>query len=256
MWQFERIAPFGMVITPGKPGVDLSTFSAGFVEKLIGIHRVLIFRGFPPLAGDAFTRFCEHFGEILEWEFGAVNDLVVHDEARNYLYTNHAVPFHWDGAFVERAPHYIFFHCDLAPEAGSGGETLFCDTTRVLDHASLEQRKLWEQIVITYSTEKVVHYGGTVTAPMIVKHPLSDEPVLRYAEPVVDLNPVTLSIEGVDDRSAFIDDMSRRLRDKRCCYSHRWLAGDLVMADNYTLLHGREAFRPGAARHIRRVNIV
>lgn len=256
MWQFERRAPFGMVITPGKPGVDLSTFSAGFVERLIGLHRVLIFRGFPALAGDAFTRFCEHFGEILEWEFGAVNELVVHDAARNYLYTNHAVPFHWDGAFVERAPHYIFFHCDLAPEPDSGGATLFCDTTRVLDHASPEQRKLWERIVITYNTEKIVHYGGTVTAPMIAKHPLGDGLVLRYAEPVVDLNPVTLSLEGVENRAAFIDDMAGRLRDERCCYSHRWLAGDVVIADNYTLLHGREAFRPGAARRIRRVNIV
>lgn len=258
MWRFEPISPFGLVITPGKPQVELSTFSAGFVERLIGIHRVVIFRGFPSLVDDAFTRFCEHFGEILEWEFGAVNDLVVHDEARNYLYTNRAVPFHWDGAFVERAPHYIFFHCDLAPEPGNGGETLFCDTTRVLDSASSEERALWEQILITYSTEKIVHYGGTFTSPMIVEHPFLRVPVLRYAEPVVDLNPVTLSIEGVaeKDRASFIAAMAHRLRDPRSCYSHQWLARDVVIADNHTLLHGREAFRTGASRHIRRVNIV
>lgn len=256
MWRFEQISPFGLIVTPGRPDVDLSHFSGGLVKKLIASNRILIFRGFPPLEADAFTRFSEHFGEILEWEFGAVNDLVVHDEARNYLYTNHAVPFHWDGAFIGTPPHYIIFHCDLAPAPGDGGETLFCDTTRVLDHAPAEQRALWEQIVITYSTEKIVHYGGTFSSPVIVKHPFEQTAVLRYAEPVVDLNPVTLSIAGVADRAGFIDDLGRRLRDPRCCYSHRWLAGDLVVADNHTLLHAREAFRAGAARHIRRVNVV
>jgi alpha-ketoglutarate-dependent taurine dioxygenase len=253
--RLEPLSPFGLVvISPA----DIATISVPFVRDLIEEHRVVIFRDFATLEGNAFPEFCARFGEILEWDFGAVNDLVVHDAARNYLYTNHAVPFHWDGAFAGTVPRYIFFHCDLAPGPGDGGETLFCDTTRVLEHASLEQLALWEQIVITYSTEKIVHYGGTFTSPVIAKHPINLARVLRYAEPVVDLNPVTLSIEGIaeEDRSAFIDDMGRRLRDARCCYPHRWLAGDLVIADNHTLLHGRDAFRSGASRHIRRVNIV
>jgi alpha-ketoglutarate-dependent taurine dioxygenase len=93
---------------------------------------------------------------------------------------------------------------------------------------------------------------------MITTHPINQTPVLRYAEPVVDLNPVKLVIQGVADKdqSEFIQDMSRRLRDARCCYSHQWTAGDVVIADNYTLLHGREAFAPGSLRHIRRVNVV
>ena len=93
---------------------------------------------------------------------------------------------------------------------------------------------------------------------MITTHSINQTPVIRYAEPVVDLNPVKLVIQGVADKdqSEFIQDMSRRLRDGRCCYSHQWIAGDVVIADNYTLLHGREAFAPGSLRHIRRVNVV
>src|SRR5215208_2489013 len=165
MWQLEQLSPFGLVVKADVPQTDLSTVSVSLVKELIDEHRVLIFRNFAPPAGNAFPEFCEKFGELLEWDFGAVNDLVVHQEPQNYLYTNHAVPFHWDGAFINRSPHYIIFHCDLAPR--SGGETLFCDTTRVLEDASSEQRKLWEKIVITYSTEKIVHYGGTFTSPMI-----------------------------------------------------------------------------------------
>ena len=92
----------------------------------------------------------------------------------------------------------------------------------------------------------------------MAQHPLNARPVLRYAEPVVDINPVRLVIEGLAgmDEQEFIEDMRLRLNDERCCYSHRWVTGDLVIADNYTLLHGRRAFAPGVQRHIRRINVL
>ena len=254
----EQLNPFGLVVHSNDPGQNVSTVTTAYLKDQIENHRVVVLRGFAPLIGDAFPQFCKDFGTILEWDFGAVNDLRVKAETRNYLYTNHDVPFHWDGAFVSRAPHYIIFHCDVAPTAGSGGETLFCDTTRLLAHASAEELELWERIVITYTTEKIVHYGGTFTSPIVDQHPLNGRPVLRYAEPVVDLNPVELVIRGLAgmDQQEFIEDMRQRLNDDRCCYSHSWVTGDLVIADNYTLLHGRRTFASGAERHIRRVNVV
>ena len=258
MWSNEQIDPFGLVLHSDDPGQNVSAVPTSYLKDQIENHRVVILRGFAPLAGDAFPAFCKELGSILEWDFGAVNNLRVEDDARNYLYTNHDVPFHWDGAFVSQAPHYIVFHCDIAPTTGGGGETLFCDTTRLLAHTSAEVRELWEQIVITYTTEKIVHYGGTFTSPIVVQHPLNGRPVLRYAEPVVDLNPVELVIQGLTDiaQHEFIEDMAKRLNDRRCCYSHSWSTGDLVIADNYTLLHGRRAFAPGVQRHIRRVNVI
>lgn len=258
MWSNQQLDPFGVVIHSDQPGQNLSAITATCLKDQIEKHRVAILRGFAPLADNTFPEFCKQFGSIQEWDFGAVNDLRVKADTRNYLYTNHAVPFHWDGAFVSRAPHYIIFHCDRAPTAASGGETLFCDTTLLLKHASAEARELWERVVITYTTEKIVHYGGTFTSRMVVQHPLNGQPVLRYAEPVADLNPVELIIEGLSgtDQTKFIDDMRQRLNDQRCCYSHSWLSGDLVIADNYTLLHGRREFAPGVPRHIRRVNVL
>jgi alpha-ketoglutarate-dependent taurine dioxygenase len=256
--RLEQLLPFGLVLNSGMPGADLAAVDNSYLKGLIDEHRVVVLRDFAPLSETAFPEFCRGFGTLLEWDFGSVNELRVHDDTRNYLYTSHSVPFHWDGAFVDRAPHYIFFHCDIAPPPDGGGETLFCDTTRVLNQASAEQQKLWEQTVITYSTEKIVHYGGTFTSPMMAKHPLNGTNVLRYAEPVVDLNPVKLVIQGIprEDQQEFLKDMNLRLHDKRCCYSHRWIAGDVVIADNYTLLHGRRAFAAGVMRQIRRVNVL
>jgi alpha-ketoglutarate-dependent taurine dioxygenase len=258
MWSSEQLDPFGVVIHSDRPRQNVSALDSAYLKDQIESHRVVILRGFAPLEAAAFPDFCGEFGSILEWDFGAVNDLRVKADARNYLYTNHDVPFHWDGAFVSRAPHYIIFHCDIGPPAGGGGETLFCDTTRLLAHAPAEARELWKRIVITYTTEKIVHYGGTFTSPIMAQHPLNGRTVLRYAEPVVDLNPVELVIEGLAGiaQHEFIEDMRQRLNDERCCYSHTWATGDLVIADNYTLLHGRRAFAPGVQRHIRRVNVI
>jgi alpha-ketoglutarate-dependent taurine dioxygenase len=257
-WTLERAEPFGLIVKSDRRGADLRAVGVARLKGWIDEHRVVVLRGFAPLEGTELPAFCEELGELLEWDFGAVNDLRVESGARNYLYTNREVPFHWDGAFAGRAPRYIFFHCDVAPPPGGGGETLFCDTTRLLARAPRERRESWERIVITYTTEKVVHYGGTFASPVVTRHPLGGERVLRFAEPVTDLNPVRLEIAGIpeDAREEFLEDMHRRLNDESVCYRHVWLSGDVVVADNYVLLHGRRAFGPRAERHIRRVNIL
>lgn len=254
----EHLKPFGIVIKSRQQAAGIEAVSIPLLKTLIDEHRVVVLRGFAPLAGNALPEFCRRLGEPLEWEFGTVNELSLKPEAGNYLYTSRAVPFHWDGAFVGRIPHYIFFHCDAAPPQASGGETLFCDTLRLLARASSAERELWRRIAITYTTEKIVHYGGTFTSHLITRHPDSGEEVLRFAEPVEDLNPVRLKIEGIpeDTQKDFLDDMHVRLNDESACYAHAWVEGDVLIADNHRLLHGRRAFTESAARRIRRVNIL
>jgi alpha-ketoglutarate-dependent taurine dioxygenase len=257
-WSLEQLKPFGLIVTSQQRHADLRTIPTSSLKKWTDEHRVIILRGFASLADAQLPEFCVRLGEILEWDFGAVNDLRVKPDARNYLYTNGEVPFHWDGAFAGRIPHYIFFVCDLAPAPGSGGETLFCDTSLLLAQTPLEQRERWEHTSVTYTTEKIVHYGGTFNSPMICRNPFTQEKVLRFAEPVLDLNPVALEINGIPEQSQpeFLRDMHERLHDDKVCYRHQWQEGDVVIADNYVLLHGRTAFVQNAERKIRRVNIL
>jgi L-tyrosine isonitrile desaturase/decarboxylase len=256
--RLSRLRPFGIVVSAEQQGASIDAVSISALKTLVDEHRVVLLRGFAPLPGDALPNFCRRLGEPLEWEFGTVNELRVQTEARNYLYTSGAVPFHWDGAFAGRVPRYIFFHCDVAPPLASGGETLFCDTTRLLSLASPAERERWSRIAITYTTEKIVHYGGTFTSPLITAHPDGVEEILRFAEPVADLNPVRLEIKGLTGQTEreFLEEMHRRLRDERASYVHRWMDGDVLIADNYRLLHGRRAFTQSAERRIRRVNIL
>lgn len=254
----RTLDPFGLELTAPAPGRALDTVAIPQLQAWIGEHAVTVLRGFAPPADESLLGYCRQLGTILEWEFGAVNELQVHDDARNYLYTNREVPFHWDGAFVGKIPHYIVFHCRVAPPTGSGGETTFCDTRRLLARFAPDERQVWERVRITYETEKVVHYGGSFVSPLLAAHPVTGETVLRFAEPVHDLNPVRLTIEGIaaDDQPAFLARMHTLLNDPAACYVHSWREGDLVLADNHALLHGRRAFTQPAARHLRRVNIL
>jgi alpha-ketoglutarate-dependent taurine dioxygenase len=256
-WKVEVLQPFGVEVT-SPTAAELASVPPENVRSWVAEHRFLLLRGFKIRAQEAMLEYCRRLGEILEWEFGAVNELQTRADAKNYLYTNREVPFHWDGAFAGRIPHYIFFACEQAPPAGSGGETLFCDTVRLVCSLPPKTRTLWEGITITYSTEKVVHYGGAFTSAMIAAHPKSGEPVLRFAEPVDDLNPVRLDIEGLPPalRGDFLRETHQLLRSADWCYAHAWRDGDILIADNHALLHGRRAFAQSAPRHLRRVNIL
>jgi alpha-ketoglutarate-dependent taurine dioxygenase len=82
---------------------------------LVGEHRVLILRGFGKLHGPELSRFCERLGALQVFEFGAVDELLAKEHSRNFIFTTAAVPFHWDGMFLEGVPSFQFFSCEEAP---------------------------------------------------------------------------------------------------------------------------------------------
>lgn len=253
-----ELKPFGVEVHSAAAGADLRDVEAGQLREWVARYRVLILRGFVLKSDADMLSICGELGDVLQWEFGAINELKVKANAANYLYTSHAVPFHWDGAFVGRIPHHIFFHCVDAPAADYGGETTFCNTVALLNDVAAKERDAWSNIRVTYSTQKVVHYGGSFTSPLIDRHPISGEPVIRFAEPVDDLNPVRLSIDGLPEHqhSAFLSRMQRLLYDPAYCFDHAWKTRDIVIADNHALLHGRRAFSQSVDRHLRRVNVM
>ncbi len=251
----EVLSPFGMVVTSESP-CSISSINPDDLNKMMRKHRILVFRGFEPMEGEAFPQWCSNHGKLLEWEFGTVNTLKVDPAKKNYLYTESEVPMHWDGAFLHTPPHYIAFHCDDAND-GEGGATTFCDTTAILNKIPREEIDSWEDIYATYMTEKVIHYGGDFMSAILGEHPVTGERVLRYAEPVYDLNPVKVFLHGlpVEKHAAFIEKMRERMYDPEVFYAHQWKTGDIVVADNHALLHGREALR-SSGRTLRRVNIM
>ena len=255
----QSLEPFGVEITSSSAEQCLSTLSPEDLQQSLATDRVVVLRGFSIPNDEVMLDFCRSLGNILEWEFGAINELRVTGDAQNYIYTNGAVPFHWDGAFVGRVPHIIFFHCIQASPAEHGGETEFCNTVELLANASdSDLLERMQSAQVTYSTEKLAHYGGSFQSPLLDRHPVTGEQIIRFAEPVEDLNPVHLEIDGIPEaeQAEFISQMSSQLHDQRWCLTHSWQDGDVVLADNHALLHGRRAFQQAVPRHLRRVNIM
>lgn len=253
----EPLTPFGLVVTldDGTRWADLDVAS---LRAWIDAHRVVVLRGLAPLAPEALAAASRALGPLQPWPFGAVHELKRAADAENYLYTERAVPLHWDGAFADAVPHYLVFRCVAAPPPDAGGETTFVDTVAALARASAAQRARWERARVAYRTEKKAHYGGRFTSPVVTRHPTLGCPVMRYAEPVDDLNPVAATPLDLDAREA--EALQRELRealyDPAVQLALPWRDGDVVVADNHALLHGRRAFRADAPRHLLRVNVL
>ena len=244
-------APFGKIISgQGKAIGDLNRQE---ILNLVDEHKLVLIRGLRQFErGELLSFAADQAEDLVHWSFGPVMDLKVDEQTENYLFSHEAVPFHWDGAFhVE--PRVLVFQCLQAPVAGAGGETLFCDTETLLGEVAEQAR--WQKIHLSYETEKKAHYGGKFSGPMVRRHPTKGTPILRYAEPVTSrLNPVSLAVEGAE-QSSLVREMKRHLYNPRFTYAHQWQDGDLLLADNFSLLHGRRAFTHASPRHLRRVQI-
>lgn len=192
--------------------------------------------------------------KLLHWDFGPLMTMSYDREARNYLFSDEAVPFHWDGAFF-REPKELLFYCTQSE--GEGGETLFVNTEKIWEDLSSEERKLCLNVKLTYRTRKLAHYGGEINVPLVQTHPVSGKTILRMAEKVeTELNPVELTISGVRNAEQFYNEMIKKLYDPRYLYEHRWEKGDLIICDNFTFLHGRRSLGANRKRTFKRIQIL
>jgi alpha-ketoglutarate-dependent taurine dioxygenase/4-hydroxybenzoate polyprenyltransferase len=254
--QTRVLEPFGLEVRVPE-GTDWSTLPVESVHEWVAKHRVVVIRGLRTLDKVELPGAARRLGPLQAWDFGAVNELKPDAAAKNYLFTRHAVPLHWDGAFAGRVPRYLFFRCLAAPDPEAGGETCFVDTTRVWERADDATRDRWRALRFVYETERLAHYGGRFSARAVSQHPYTGETVLRFAEPVDDLNPVSVRAEGLGplESAATITELRRALYQSPAVLHHRWQEGDVVIADNHALLHGRRPFEREAKRHIQRVNV-
>jgi alpha-ketoglutarate-dependent taurine dioxygenase/4-hydroxybenzoate polyprenyltransferase len=247
--------PFGLIV---ELSGSFDQIEPSQLQEWLAQYRVVVVRGADPIARNRLPLLARTLGPIQAWSFGAINELKQDPEAKNYLFTNGAVPLHWDGAFKKEVPRYLFFHCVKAPDPEAGGQTIFVDAAAPLATATTEQQMRWKDLRFRYETEKVVHYGGCFEADLVSQHPYNKEAVLRFAEPVTDLNPVTVTAVGTASQESdeLIAELRERLSSEEFCLEHTWRSGDVVIADNHAVLHGRRAFLKDAPRHLRRVNLL
>ncbi|HRL20276.1 MAG TPA: TauD/TfdA family dioxygenase, partial [Alcaligenes sp.] len=234
------------------------------LEKLLFEHKILVFRGFSPSPDEEYLGFCKKFGDLMHWEFGPLLNVRMEQDPKNHIFSKGRVELHWDGAFANQTPRINAFQCVRSSIDGVGGETLFVDTSKIIANAEKEDLENWSEIRLNYSTEKKAHYGGDVEVCFIENHPHSQHKIIRFIEinneDNLDVNPVRFDVSGLNSKFTNKEDFFNKITDKlyspQYMYRHRWQAGDYMLIDNNSVLHGRAKVEGNASRHLKRVHIL
>lgn len=262
-YRVKKQKPFGVIIEPVVANDDIRHISILDLRALLERAHLLVLRDFKTFGGkDDFSAYCEEWGEISVWPFGKVLELIEQKNPEDHIFDHNYVPLHWDGMYRPQVPELQIFHCVSSPGVGNGGRTTFSNTALALESAPKEERELWTRATGVYQ-RKMEFYHSKTKAPVVMEHPVRGYPVIRYCEPPRKgdesfVNHPDYELEGVVGSE--VDEVERSLRDALYApqnfYAHEWRTGDVVISDNHTLLHGREAFISGAPRHLRRVHVL
>ncbi len=259
----QKLNPFGLLITPREKETSIESLEIEELKKFFNKEYLLLLRGFKTFHNsEHFSLYCESWGEVSLWPFGKVLELIEQDNPQDHIFANSAIPLHWDGMFREQIPEYQIFHCKKAPSTQDGGKTTFSNTVSALSNMTNEFRGKCENITGIYQRE-MEFYHSKVTSPIICKHPYKDFSVIRYNEPHFDrngefINPSLFQFIGIDKKELknFQVKIKESLYSSQNFYSHEWKDGDVVIADNFSLLHGREEFTSKSSRHLQRVQVL
>jgi len=271
-----KVLPLGVFGAEVK-GVDLAHATRLEIDAIKSAwyrHDVLVFRN-PRLTDDGLLSFSRHFGALdsppnqgagrksppgYPEVYIVSNVLDEQGEPIGALGDGEAV-WHTDMSYAAQPPDASMLYSLEIP--AQGGDTCFSSMKAALarmPNKLLERiRKLDIKHDGTYDSGGYVRKGLAASSdprtsvgtphPVIIEHPVSGEAALYLGRR---RNAYIMGLELAE---------SERLLDEiwsfveAALYRHRWALGDLVLWDNRTTMHRRDAFDPKARRVMHRTQI-
>lgn len=262
-FKVTQMKPFGVMVEPLNGKTNVQDLDVEELRNLFKQHQLVLLRGFQTFkTSDEFSDYCAAWGEVSLWPFGKVLELIQQDNPEDHIFDHSYMPLHWDGMYRPQIPEYQIFHCVKAPLPGQGGATTFSNTILALKNASDEDKAVWNKVTGNYQ-RKMEFYDSKTISPVVTKHPHRDVSVIRYQEPASEkrgqlVNPPMLEFTGIpaEEMEAFHNSLEEALYSPNSFYAHEWQTNDIVIADNFSLLHGREKFVTKSPRHLQRVHVL
>ncbi|KAH8130836.1 Clavaminate synthase-like protein [Trichoderma asperelloides] len=271
--------PCGVIISPaeGANKLSMQDIDAQKVRALSEINSPVILRGFSGTKNrEKYIEKASEFGTPLPWKFGIlleVKDRGADTRGLNNVLSSEWMPFHFDGLFktldhtredgtvykLPNPPRFQLFTA-VTPSPSDTGFTLFSTSTFVLKHLPaslpLETLKNLTWSVRTTSFESTKLDG----LPLIVDHPITGKPCLRYHEPwpenktSFEATNITIDGQTPEVSDAICRELDGLLHDRRVAYYHAWEKGDMLVSDNILAMHTRSDFQGGAERELWRIH--
>jgi alpha-ketoglutarate-dependent taurine dioxygenase len=185
-----------------------------------------------------------HLGEKLVP--GQIADLKSLPDSPHLTLSKGAVPFHNDGAYRARPPRYLLLYC-RTPGA-RGGETLFARGDQAVARLDAETQKVLARRIFRTQIDQFA-----ARRRLVVMHPRTGIPVLFFGNPSLSAE-LQLTAAPTVPLKRILEAVQATVSDPELvCYRHRWKRHDLLIFDNYTLLHARTAYQ--GSRLLRRLEV-
>ncbi|AKQ64936.1 gamma-butyrobetaine hydroxylase, putative [Myxococcus hansupus] len=211
-----------------------------------------VVRGF----GNDTEALIEAFGReglsVIETHFGRIEDLRTDNTTNLHTdqlgYTDSAVQLHTDQPFLERPPRYQLLHCQRPAEVG--GENSVVDGLAAALHlADVDSHAfdLLRTVPVTFH-RKQRDFERVLTAPLL---DFAAPGGFRIRYSYFTLAPHRVPFAEMEAWYRAYNRFAKLVRDEHHQYRFRLGEGDLLVYDNWRMLHARTAF--SGARWLRGV---
>ncbi|HUK35437.1 MAG TPA: TauD/TfdA family dioxygenase [Vicinamibacterales bacterium] len=272
------VTPSGAALGAEITGIDVRALNARCFEFLYDawlLYEVLVVRD-QQLSDDDLISFSRRFGDLdlapiqengrrfVEGhpEIYVVSNVIENGVAIGSLGAGEAI-WHTDMSYLPVPPKASLLYALEVP--AHGGDTSFCTMRGACDELppSLRGRAISRRVKHdgTYNSGGYVREGVTPTDdlrqapgtlhPLVCRHRETGRPHLylgRRRNAYVDDLPTDASNELLDQLWEFAT-------SPRFTWTHRWRVGDLVLWDNRTTMHRRDAFDPSDRRLMHRTQV-
>lgn len=258
---------FAVEISGVDLSVDLPPETFAEIKQLWLENKVAVFRD-QELSDDDLVCFTARFGPLFVHVRSQFNDTShpeimlisnIKEDGRNLgELGNGDLAWHSDQSYSARPVFSTLMYAIEIPQAGGG--TWFCDTARAYERlpetlkervASIRQDFSIEVTVATQHvslTEEQRQAKPPVTHPLVRTHPVLGRKSL-YLSPA---HSTGLSGLPGDEGAALLAELLDWAERPEFTYCHQWRVGDVIMWDNTSTMHRRDAFSADERRMLKR----
>ncbi|KAL8715430.1 MAG: hypothetical protein Q9220_000764 [cf. Caloplaca sp. 1 TL-2023] len=274
---FNYVYPTGIIITPRDPMSRYSLHNVHMqkVRALSEACSPVVLRGFTDTTDQhTFESKAYDAGKVAPWVFGirqAVKDAGSNNRMANTVTSTEAMPMHYDGMFflkkevvdpatgtekmVAQVPRFQYFTA-VTPSPPGDGMTLFASSQLFFQH--LPAGYTYEELSrLKWSCRHSSNWDNPQEdLSLVVPHPTNQKPCIRWHEPwykwqtKFSHNEIRIS-NGEQHYKKLINEM---LYDRRVCLYFNFEQGDILVADNVSMMHTRTSFTEGTGRELWRIH--